>query len=92
MKSPVMVPCCAHLCNSTQLMFLVQVCVVATGAVKADFGAEYVEAVESWVASKALDALQADAKTGQGSLKVKLDGKDLSLQVGKHVFWSAQCQ
>lgn len=66
--------------------------VVATGAVKEDYGQETVEGVVTWVASKALAALQAEAKAGQGAVKVRLDGKDVALKVGRHLFWNAACQ
>jgi hypothetical protein len=65
---------------------------LAAGAVKEDYGAEIIEGVQAWVASKALAALQADAKTGQGAVKVRLDGKDIDLKVGRHLFWNAACQ
>lgn len=59
---------------------------------KEDYGQESVKAVETWVASKALAALQADAKAGQGAVKVTLDGKPVALKVGRHLFWNAACQ
>lgn len=65
---------------------------VSTGAIKEDYGQETVEGVQAWVATKALAALQADAKAGQDTVKIKLDGKDLSLKVGRHLFWNAACQ
>jgi hypothetical protein len=60
--------------------------------VKEDYGEKCVEAVEAWVASKALAALQADAKAGHGAVKVTLDGQDVALTVGRHLFWNAACQ
>lgn len=65
---------------------------VTTGAVKEDYGQGAVEGVEAWVASKALAALQADAEAGQAAVKVRLDGRDVVLKVGRHLFWNAARQ
>ena len=65
---------------------------MSTGAVKEDYGQEVVQGVEAWAACKGLAALQADAGAGQGSVKVRLDGKDVVLKVGRHLFWNAACQ
>lgn len=60
---------------------------VAAAAVEADYGAAAVAAVEAFVASKDLARLRGEAEGG--SVVVRLDGRDVRLEVGKHLFWSA---
>lgn len=63
---------------------------VAAAALEADYGAAAVPAVEAFVASKELARLKVDAEGG--ALTVRLDGADVKLEVGRHLFWSAECR
>lgn len=42
-----------------------------------------------YLASRCPSALQAECAKAQGAVRVRLDGKDLALQAGKHFFFSA---
>lgn len=61
---------------------------VAAPAVEADYGAAAVAGVEAWVASKDLKRLKQEAEGG--AVALRLDGADVKLEVGKHLFWNAE--
>jgi len=59
---------------------------VDADALAAAHSPEVVRAVEVYLASRDLAALKREAAAG--ALQVTLDGQRLTLEVGKHVFWS----
>eukprot|EP00892_Ulva_mutabilis_P011660 jgi/Ulvmu1/8867/UM049_0049.1 len=61
---------------------------VAAAAVEADYGAAAVAGVEAFVASKELARLKEEVE--EGAVAVRLDGCDVRLEVGRHLFWSAE--
>lgn len=61
---------------------------VAAAAVEADYGAAAVPAVEAFVASKEVARLKTEAKGG--AVTVQLDGAEVKLEVGRHLFWNAE--